>query len=148
MAKAKTTPAPRAAKASAVQPTKPRAAKAARAILPVQPAAQETAAPAPAVDDVHTTAPAELVPVGIDADGEIKPLDELGYADAAPATPSRYRVRLPGVKVRGIDPEKGTIVLEDYLEVEASNPGEAWMRFKEYNGIRSTTQEPEISPVG
>jgi hypothetical protein len=78
-----------------------------------------------------------------------KPAPEPEPTADAPAAPKpgRFRVSLKGVKVRYEDPEKGTIGYRDYLDVDASNHGEAWMKFRDYNGIRGSEHQPEITPL-
>lgn len=72
---------------------------------------------------------------------------ELGSAVTAPPMPAtqRFRVSVDGAKVRSVDPEKGTVTMQDHLDVEAVNEGEAIMKFHKYNGIISTSKVPMVS---
>lgn len=64
-----------------------------------------------------------------------------------PTVMQLFRVRLPGCKPRVVDAE-GRGRLQDYLDVEATSSGDAFEKFKEYNGILATAQAPVIELVG
>lgn len=55
-----------------------------------------------------------------------------------------YRVRLPGVRPRVMD-ELGRVRYQDYLDVQAVSPGDAYDEYKRYNGITSSERREEIS---
>ena len=84
-----------------------------------------------AVPDVYDSAPVS---------------NEAAKAEFVKPAPTRFRVELPGCKVRVDDPEKG-FAIQDHLDVDASNEGEAWMKFRDYNGIRASDKQPLITPI-
>jgi hypothetical protein len=60
--------------------------------------------------------------------------------------PGRYRVFLPGCKVRTVD-DAGRPRMQDHLDVDGTSPGDAFEKFKQHNGILSTVQVPRIEPL-
>lgn len=62
----------------------------------------------------------------------------------APTGPLVYKVRLPGCRVRVVD-KLGRPIMKDSLNVAATSTGDAFEKFKVYNGIIGTQSRPEFS---
>lgn len=68
-------------------------------------------------------------------------------AASAPIIPGvrrKFRVRLPECKVL-VTAADGRRQYQDFLDIDATHPQEAWHQFQIYNGIKGTTHQPEIA---
>jgi hypothetical protein len=119
--------------------------------LPESPSPEKPAEapPAPAADPSQQLAAALARIAELEAKLAARPTTPtvvLTAPETAGLTPRKYRVRLPGHKSRIVDAE-GRARYVDFMEIDATSPGDARSKFEAWNGIRGTEQTYDIQPV-